>query len=272
MVTRKLELGRTGIMVSRVGFGGIPIQRCTEDEAVEVVRKALDLGINFIDTSRAYTTSEERIGKAISGRPRESIVLATKSLKRTREEVQEDLKTSLKNLNVEYIDLYQFHQVSGAKDLEKVIGPAGPMEVVAAAKQAGVIRHIGITSHNLDTAKEAVRSGKFETIMYGFNFMTPEVATELLPLCRQYGVGLIAMKPLCGGMVENVSIAFKYLLQFPDVLPVVGIQRPEELDPIVRVVNGPAEMTPAEIAEMERIRKELGSRFCHYCDYCQPCT
>ncbi|MEW6142555.1 MAG: aldo/keto reductase [Chloroflexota bacterium] len=269
---RKFELGKTGLMVTRIGFGGIPIQRCTEDEAVAIVKKALDLGINFIDTSRAYSTSEERIGKAISRRPRKSVILATKSLKRTREEVQKDLETSLKNLNVKYVDLYQFHQVSDSKDLTRILDPNGPFAFVQEAKKAGLVKHIGITSHSMDTAKEAVRSNKFETLMYAFNFITPEVATELVPLCRERNVGLIAMKPLSGGMVDNVSIAFKYLLQFPDVLPIVGIQRPEELDPILHVVNGPLEMTPAEVVEMERIRKQLGSRFCHRCDYCQPCT
>jgi len=269
---RKFELGKTGLMVSRIGFGGIPIQRCTEDEAVAIVRKALDLGINFIDTSRAYSTSEERIGKAITGRPRETIILATKSLRRTREEIRKDLETSLKNLNVRYVDLYQFHQVADSKDLARVLDPDGPMAVVQEARRAGLVRHIGITSHNIDTAREAVKSGKFETLMYAFNFITPEVATDLLPLCRERNVGFIAMKPLSGGMVDNVSVAFKYLLQFPDVLPIVGIQRAEELDQILDVVNGPPEMTATELADMERIRKQLGDRFCHRCDYCQPCT
>lgn len=272
MSVYKFELGKTGLIVTRIGFGGIPIQRCTEDEAVAIVRKALDLGINFIDTSRAYSTSEERIGKAVAGRPRESVILATKSLKRTREEIQKDLETSLKNLKTPYVDLYQFHQVADPKDLAKVLDPGGPMAVVQEAKRAGVIRHIGITSHSMDTAREAVRSGRFETLMYAFNFITPEVAAELLPLCRERNVGLIAMKPLSGGMVDNVGIAFKYLLQFADVLPIVGIQRLEEIDPILRIVNGPLEMSPAEAAEMERIRRQLGSRFCHRCDYCQPCT
>lgn len=269
---RKFELGKTGLMVTRIGFGGIPIQRCTEDEAVAIVKKALDVGINFIDTSRAYSTSEERIGKAITGRPREAIILATKSLRRTREEIQKDLEASLRNLNVRYVDLYQFHQVADSNDLARVLAPDGPMAVVQEARRAGLVKHIGITSHNMDTAREAVKSGRFETLMFAFNFITPEVATDLLPLCRERNVGFIAMKPLSGGMVDNVRVAFKYLLQFPDVLPIVGIQRAEELDQILDVVNGPPEMTAAELADMERIRKQLGNRFCHRCDYCQPCT
>ena len=269
---QKFIFGKTGLAVSRIGFGGIPIQRCAEDDAIAVVRKSLELGINFIDTSRAYSNSEERIGKAIAGRPRESLVIATKSLKRTREDVQKDIETSLKNLNTKYVDIWQFHQVTDAKDLEKVLDPKGPMSAALEAKKSGKVRHIGITSHTMDTAKAAVESGKFETLMFAFNFISTEAEKELLPLCREHGVSFIAMKPLSGGMVDNVSVAFKYLLQFPDILPIVGIQRLEELDPIVKVVDTTVKLSAADRAEMERVRAEMGKRFCHRCDYCQPCT
>ena len=267
----KVRLGRTEMMVSRLGFGGIPIQRVSEDEAVAVVRRCLELGINFIDTANAYTTSEEHIGKAISGR-REGLILATKSQSRSRNGVERHLKLSLQNLGVESIDLYQFHGVNDFKDLDRVLDPNGPLVLLEEARSAGQIKHIGITSHQIDVAKEAVKSGRFETIMFPFNFVTCEPAEELLPLAREHDVGFIAMKPMAGGMLDNVTLAFKYLLQFPDVVPVVGIEKIHEIEEIVRVLDGAWPMTEAEQHEIQRLREELGTRFCRRCDYCQPCT
>lgn len=267
---RKVRLGRTGLVVSQFGFGGIPIQRLDEEDAVAVVRKCLDLGVTFLDTANGYTTSEERIGRAISGR-REGLVLATKSLSRKADGVEKHLKLSLERLGVDCIDLYQFHGVNDESTLETVLGPDGPMSVVEKARAAGMVRHIGITCHQIDVARKAVMTERFETIMFPFNFITSEAADELLPLCRRYDVGFIAMKPLAGGMIPNVPIAIKYLLQFPDVVILCGIERTNEAEEIVRIMEGPVEMTAEELDEMHRLRREMGSRFCHRCDYCQPC-
>jgi predicted aldo/keto reductase-like oxidoreductase len=266
-----IRLGKTEMMVSKLGFGGIPIQRVSEDEAVAVVKRCLDLGINFIDTANGYTNSEERIGQAISGR-REGLFLATKSSARTCQEIESHLKQSLEHLGVEFVDLYQFHNVSDFDTYAKVLDPNGPISVVEDAKRAGLVKHIGVSSHQIDVAKEAVKSGKFETIMFPFNFVASEPAEELLSLTREHDVGFIAMKPLAGGMLQNVTIAFKYLLQFPDVVPIPGIQRVREIDEIIQVVEGPWQMSRAELNEMQRLREELGTRFCRRCDYCQPCT
>ena len=266
----KIRLGRTNLMVSKLGFGGIPIQRVSEDEAIAVVRRCLELGITFLDTAPGYTTSEERIGKALSGQ-REGLILATKSMARTSEEIESHLKLSLERLGVEYIDLYQFHNVSDANTLETILDPDGPMAVIEEAKRAGVVKHIGITSHQIDTAKEAVKSDRFETIMFPFNFVTHEATNELLPLAREHDVGFIAMKPLAGGMLDNVTIAIKYLLQFPDVVSIPGIEKLPEIEEVIQVLEGPRQMTAAEQKEIERLRQELGTRFCRRCDYCQPC-
>jgi len=266
----KTRLGKTDMLVSRMGFGGIPIQRLTEDEAVNVVKRCLDLGITFIDTANAYTTSEERIGKAISGR-REGLVIATKSLSRKREGVEKHLKLSLERLNVEYIDLYQFHGISDFNSLDMVLDPSGPMAVVEKAKEIGLVKHIGITSHQIDIAKKAVVSGRFETIMFPFNFVTSEAADELLPLAREHDVGFIVMKPLAGGMIDNAEIAFKYLLQFTDIVTIAGIEKVPEIEEITQILEGPSAMTAAELKEMQKLKQELGTRFCHRCDYCQPC-
>jgi predicted aldo/keto reductase-like oxidoreductase len=265
-----IRLGRTGMKVSRLGFGSIPIQRVSEDDAVAVVRRCLEVGVNFVDTANGYSTSEERIGKATSGR-RSSVYLATKSHARTRNEIEKHLKLSLERLRVDYLDLYQFHTVNDFKSLDLVLDPNGPMAVVQEARRAGVVKHIGITSHQIDVAKKAVQSERFETIMFPFNFVTCEAADELLPLTREHDVGFIAMKPLAGGMVDNATIALKYLLQFPDVLPIFGIEKISEIEEIVKVLEGSWQMTDAEQQEMKRIKEELGPKFCHRCDYCQPC-
>ncbi len=258
------------MMVSRLGFGGIPIQRLDEEEAVDVVGRCLDLGATFIDTANAYSNSEERIGKAIARR-RAGLYLATKSGARDREGVERHLKRSLEKLGVDYIDLYQFHGVSTSDDLERVLDPKGPWAVVEEAKKAGKVRHIGITSHSMDVAQAAVKTDQFETIMFPFNFITNEPAEELLPLTREHDVGFIVMKPLAGGMLDNATIAFKYLLQFRDLVHIPGIERKSEFEEIVKIFSGPREMTEEEVAEMQRLRDELGTRFCRRCEYCQPC-
>ncbi len=266
----KIRLGKTDMMVSKVGLGGVPIQKVSEDEAAAIVRRCLDSGVTFFDTAVEYTNSEARIGKAVHGQ-REGVILATKSNYGTRQEVESNLKKSLKQLGVTSIDLYQFHGISDFDTYAKVIDPNGPMAVVQEAKRAGLVKHIGITSHQIDVAKEAVKSGVFETLMFPFNFISCEPADELLPLTREYDVGFIAMKPLAGGRLQNATLAFKYLSQFPDVVSIPGIQRVNEIAEIVQVIQGPRQMTGEEQSEMQRLRKELGIRFCRRCGYCEPC-
>lgn len=265
-----ITLGKTGLKVSKLGFGGIPIQRVSEEEAIAVVQRCLDLGINFIDTANGYTTSEERIGKAIKGR-RDGLVIATKSSARNPKDLESHIKLSLEHLGIDYIDIYQFHNVSSEETLETVLDPNGLMAVAQEAKAAGTIRHIGFSSHQIDTAKKAVESDMFETALFPFNFVASEPAEELLALTRKHNVGFIAMKPLAGGMLDKVHLAFKYLMQFPDILPVPGIQKLEEIEEIIQIVEGPRQMTEAERAEMQRVKEELGDKFCRRCDYCQPC-
>ena len=267
----KMKLGRTGLVVSRLGFGGIPIQRDTEEDAISVIKRCLDLGITYIDTANGYTTSEERIGKAVAGR-RDKVVIATKTGARTREDAEKHLALSLKRLQTDYIDIYQFHGVNNTKHLEAVLEPNGLLAFAEEAKMAGKVRHIGITSHQMDIAKKAIATDKFETIMFPFNVVTDEAAAQLLPLARQHDVGFIAMKPLAGGMLDNARICFKYLFQYHDVLSIPGIEKPQEIEEIVEILEKSPRMTAAEKSEMARMKEELGHRFCHRCDYCQPCT
>ena len=268
----KIRLGRTNLMVSRIGFGGIPIQRCTEAEAIGVVQRCLDHGITYIDTANSYTTSEFRIGKAVAHRNRKDLVIATKSGARTCEGVEAHLANSLKMLGTDYIDLYQFHGVNDSNNLDMVLDSKGPLRVIEKAMKDGVIKHFGISSHNSDVAKEAIQTDKFETTMFPFNFVTSEPLDDLIPLCRQHDVGFIAMKPLAGGMLDNARIAFKYLLQFPDVVPLVGIEKTWEIDEITGLLGNSLNLTAAEKHQLDKMKSEMGNKFCRRCDYCQPCT
>jgi uncharacterized protein len=266
----KIRLGKTELMVTRIGFGGIPIQTPSEEEAIRIVRDSLDRGVNYIDTSRVYTNSEERIGKAIAGR-RSEVILATKSVSRTPDAILADLEQSLKNLQTDYIDLFQFHNVSTEQDLQAVLAPGGPLDAVRKARDEGRIRHIGVTSHRLTVARDAVMSGAFETIMIGLNFVNTEAADELIPLARERDLGNIVMKPMAGGMLDNPALSFKYLNAFPDLLVLVGIAKVGEMEQNIGLLEFKDELTIEEKREMERIREELGPGFCRMCNYCQPC-
>jgi hypothetical protein len=264
------RLGKTGLVVSRVGFGGIPIQRLAEDAAIKVVQRCLDLGVNFIDTANGYTTSEERIGKAIAGR-RDEVIVATKTGGRDSTTAREHLELSLTRLNTDVIDLWQLHGVSDFEKYEQVLAPGGALETAREAQQAGQVRHIGITSHSMDVALEAVASGHFETIQFPLNFVTNEAAEQLLPLAKEHDLGFIAMKPMGGGMLEDANLAIKWLLQFDTALPDPGIEKVEEIEQIVDIVNGPWDLTPEDLQAIEAIREEVGTRFCRRCQYCMPC-
>lgn len=269
-----VRLGKTDLQVTRVGFGGIPIQRLSESEAIRVVQHCLELGVRFFDTANGYSTSEERIGKALaaSGLCREQVIVATKTAARDRSTALEHLDLSLKRLNVAYIDLWQLHNVSSIEAYEQVLTARGALEAAREALAAGTVRHIGITSHSMEVALKAVPTGFFETIQFPFNFVTDEPAGKLVPLARVHDVGFIAMKPLGGGMLSHANLAIKYLLQFDNVVPDPGIERVEEIEEIAAIVAGSWDLTDEERREIEFIREEVGVRFCRRCGYCEPCA
>jgi len=270
LIVETTRLGKTGLEVSRVGFGGIPIQRLTEAEAVRVVQRCLELGVTWLDTATGYTTSEERIGRAIAGR-RAQLVLATKTPARDRATALEHLHQSLKRLRVEVIDLWQLHNVSTFEALDQALAPGGALEAAQQAVSEGKVRHIGLTSHSMDVALKAVTLDPVETIQFPFNFVTSEPADRLLPLARRHDVGFIAMKPLGGGLLNDARLCIKYLLQFDGVVPDPGIQRVEEIEEIAGIVAGSWKLSPEEWQAIERIRADVGTRFCRRCGYCEPC-
>jgi len=267
---KTVRLGKTDLEVSRVGMGGIPITRPSLDDAIKVIRRALDLGVNFIDTSLFYKDSEIRIGKGIEGR-RENVILATKGSWREKEEARDCIERSLKRLNADYIDLWQFHNVSNFEKYERMLKPGGALEAAQEALKEGKIRHLGISSHSLEVALKAVSSGLFETIQYPFNYVRNEAVEELIPLAKEHDVGFIAMKPFAGGMLDDANLAIKYILQFDNVVPDPGIEKAEEIEEIVGIVNGSLTLTQEEQGIIEETRARMGNRFCRQCEYCMPC-
>jgi predicted aldo/keto reductase-like oxidoreductase len=267
---RKVVLGKSGLEVSAVGLGGIPIQRIGVEDAVRVVRHALTLGVTFIDTASGYSDSQQKIGAAIRGR-RDGLVLATKSGDRTRDGVLRDVERSRQEMGADVIDLYQLHGVSDRPAWEKVKGPGGALEGLLEARGAGHVAHIGVTSHHLGLTLEMVEHPAFETVQFPFNLVTSEPANQLIPKARELGLGFIVMKPLCGGQYDNARLAMKFLNGYPDLVPIPGIERVEEIEEIVSLVESRATLQGAERAEAEAIAASLGKLFCRRCGYCQPC-
>ena len=268
---RRRFLGKTGLEVKVLGFGGIPIQRVSEEEAIEVVRRCYELGINYYDTARAYTVSEERIGKALED-VRENVFLATKSGRRDGESLLRELETSLANLRTDWIDVYQLHNVSSPEAWEKIKAPGGALNALYEAREEGKIRHIGITSHDPAFLTEILREHAFETIMIPYNYLTVKPEEELLPLCHEMNVGTIIMKPFGGGAFSNANTALKYVLANKHVdIAIPGMMATQEVEENHSVALGPPELSQWERDLIEKDRAELGEQFCRACNYCQPC-
>jgi predicted aldo/keto reductase-like oxidoreductase len=268
---RSVSLGRTGLTVSQVGFGGIPITRRAFEDGVSVVRRALDAGITFLDTANAYLDSEEKIGRAIAGRQRQSLVIASKSAASTKQGILEHIDLSLRRLRTDYVDLYQLHNVSRPEAWEVISGSGGALEGLRSAVEAGKVRHVGLTSHSLDLTETLLATGFFETVMVPFNMIVQEAAEKTLPVARAKGIGVIAMKPMAGGQLEEANLPIRWLCQFPDVEVLVGFEREEEVDQVVQLAEASEPLTQAELEEIDRLRRETGRLFCRRCGYCQPC-
>ena len=243
-------LGKTGLKISRMGFGGIPIQK--------------------IDAARGYTVSEEYLGEALEG-IRHKFIIATKSMARTKDAMAKDIDISLKNLRTDYIDLYQVHNATPA-DVETISAPGGALEALFEAKQAGKIGHIGITAHSMDTFKLALDLDWVETIMFPYNIVETQ-AEKLIQKCTEKNIGFVCMKPLAGGAIEDVTLALRCICANPHVTVVIpGMAEIKEIDQNIAACSDTSPLTAEENVAMVRIRKELGTNFCRRCNYCQPCT
>lgn len=264
---RKITLGKTGITTNKNGFGALPIQRISQKDAVYLLHKAFDNGIDFYDTARFYTDSEEKLGAAFEGR-RSEIYLASKTGATDTETFWKDLETTLRNLKTDYLDIYQFHNIPFCP---KPGDESGLYEAMQKAKAQGKIRHIGITNHRLAVAHEAIDSGLYETLQFPFSYLSSDQELELVKKCQDTGMGFIAMKALAGGLITQAAAAYAYMLQFDHVLPIWGIQRERELDEFLACQDQEPSMAGGNEEIIRRDREELQGEFCRGCGYCMPC-
>ena len=263
-------LGKTGLRISRMGFGGIPIQKTDAQVTRALMEELVAHGVNYIDTARGYTVSEAYLGEALCGL-RDRFVLATKSMARTTEAMARDIETSLANLRTDHIDLYQVHNPS-LKELEQVCAPGGALEALLEAKAAGRIGHIGVTAHMAAVFERALTLPWVETVMFPYNIVETQ-GEALMKRAHEQGVGFICMKPLAGGALEDAALAMRFIAQNPDVSVVIpGMCDVREVRQNIDAFENTAPLTQAELAQIETIRKELGTQFCRRCNYCQPCT
>lgn len=263
---RTVTLGSTGITVNKNGFGALPIQRITGEEAVILLRKAYDHGIRFFDTARAYTDSEIKLGQAFEGM-RDKIYIASKTMAVGVEEFWQQLEETLTNLKTDYLDLYQFHN---PEVCPKPGDGSGLYEAMQEAKAKGKIRHIGITNHRLAVAEEAIASGLYETLQFPFSYLASEKEFELVEKCKEANMGFIAMKGLAGGLINHSAAAYAFMLQYDHVLPIWGIQREKELDEFLSYQEEEPVLEAVQHI-IEADRKELQGDFCRGCGYCMPC-
>ncbi|MBO6236879.1 MAG: aldo/keto reductase [Schwartzia sp.] len=264
---RNIILGKTGIEAPQNGFGALPIQRVTKAEAVKLLRTALEGGMTYFDTARAYSDSEEKLGAAFEGM-RDDLFIATKTHSTTPEGFWKDLETSLKNLRTDHIDLYQFHCVNQC--WEPGDG-SGMYECMVEAKKQGKILHIGVTAHKLQVAFDCVASGLYETMQFPFSYLSSEKEQALVQKCREAGMGFIAMKGLAGGLITDSRAAMAFMSQYDNVMPIWGVQREKELAEWLSYMKDTPEMTPEIEAFIHREREALAGDFCRGCGYCMPC-
>lgn len=263
-------LGRTGLLVSRMGFGGIPIQRIDKEGARRLMDRLAQEGVNFIDTARGYTVSEEYLGWGLEG-IRDQFILGTKSMARTREAMASDIKISLSNLRTDHIELYQVHNPNMSQ-LDQVVGEGGALEALLEAKKAGRIGHLGITTHSAAVFERALDLDWVETIMFPYNIVENQ-GERLIEKCREKNIGFINMKPLAGGAIENGSLALRYVFQNKGVDVVIpGMAEERELEENLKACMDQRPFTSEELEEMDKIREQLGNNFCRRCNYCAPCT
>lgn len=265
---QKVTLGKSGLVVPKNGYGALPIQRVQNmDEAVYLLQKALDNGMYYFDTARAYTNSEEKLGRAFGDR-REKIIVSTKTEAKTTEEFWSDLETSLKTLHTDHIDLYQFHNPSFCP---KPNDGTGLYEAAQEAIKQGKILHLGVTNHRLKVAHEVIESGLYETIQFPFSYLASDDDLSVVKSAKEHNMGFIAMKGLAGGLINHAATAYAFMAQFDHVVPIWGIQREKELDEFLSFMNNPPVLTDEMKARIENDKKILSGEFCRGCGYCMPC-
>jgi predicted aldo/keto reductase-like oxidoreductase len=266
----KVRLGRTNLKVTRLGWGGIPIQRVHEPEAVSVIQAVVEMGVELLDTARGYTNSESRIGLALK-KTNKPVILSSKSPVRTAK-IYDEVQVSLKQLQVERIHIYHLHNVSRVEDYQKVMEPGGAYEGLKRAKAEGLIDHIGLTSHSLDLLERVLQEDHFDVVMACYSFLEPDAAKKIFPLARAKDVGVLTMKPFSGGVIEEAGPALRFVLSTPGIVPIPGSETPERARENWKVFAGGLLLTKDDEARIKLLRQEFDRQFCRRCDYCQPCA
>jgi predicted aldo/keto reductase-like oxidoreductase len=262
------RLGRTNLMVSRSGFGAIPIQRIAMEKSDALLTKAYEGGITFFDTAHGYTDSEQKIGHALS-RQRKRIVIATKSPARDLKGLLENVATSLSRLKTDYIDILQLHNPATVP----VPGDgSGLYEGLLELKKGGTVRFIGITNHRLPVAREAVACGLYDTVQYPFSSLSSDSEIALVHEARAKDVGFIAMKALSGGLIANAASTFAFIRNTGYAVPIWGIETEAQLDTFISLEKNPPAYDDAMRLIVEKDRRELAGSFCRGCGYCLPCS
>jgi predicted aldo/keto reductase-like oxidoreductase len=266
----KVRLGKTNLIVTKLGWGGIPIQRAGEREAVSVIRAVIEMGVDLLDTARAYTNSEHRIGLALQRMDR-PVILSSKSLVRTAK-IYNEVHESLKQMKVKKVNIYHLHSVSDFEDYEKVMAPGGAYEGLMRARDEGLVDHIGITSHNLNVLERAIGDGYFDVIMACYSFLEPDAAQKVFPLTKEKDIGMLAMKPFSGGVIEEAGPALKFVLATANIVPIPGSETLGKARENWKIFTEGGSLTDKDKERIEAIKKEFNRQFCRRCDYCQPCT
>jgi len=264
----KVRLGKTELYVSKTAFGALPIQRRSTEDAVKLVRRAFDCGITFFDTANAYTDSEYKLGLALHD-VRKEVILATKSAGTDKATVAAHIDNSLRALQTDHIDLFQFHNPAKLPD------PAdenGPWAAVREAKASGKILHVGITNHRYSNALLAIESGLYETIMFPFSYLSEGHDLDVMRSAIARDLGFIAMKALAGGLLNDSRACYAFMRQFPSVVPIYGIQREAELEEWLALSEEDPPLTPELEEIIKRDKQQLTGSFCHSCGYCLPCA
>lgn len=267
---KRRRLGRTGVSVSLIGFGGIPIMRVRHEDAVDVVGQALECGIDLFDTARGYGDSEKKIGDGLRAHGAH-VFLASKSPRRDGRGLRVDFEESLCQLSADSIDLYQLHCVNALETYDACMAPGGAYEALDDLKREGRIRFLGITSHNLEILKRAILSDRFDTIQVLYSFVEDDARTQIIPLAVERDIGVIAMKPLGGGCIERCDLALRYVVSTPGIVALPGMATSEEVKRNAETAADLRVLDEAELKEIARIRDEIGKTFCRRCEYCQPC-
>jgi aryl-alcohol dehydrogenase-like predicted oxidoreductase len=265
-------LGTTGVQVTRFGLGGEGVLRTwnRDREATALIRRALELGVTYFESARAYSGSESYLGAAL-GSDRERIFLTSKSAERTRAGALRDLEATLRNFRTEYVDLWQVHDVREESEWEQITGPGGALEAFEAARQAGKVRFLGVTGHHDPyLLARAVREYPFQTVLMPVNVAEahlPGFRDVTLPAAQERGAAVIGMKVMGGGQLIRAglppALMLRWALSTPASVLTIGCGSVAELEENLQAVQeGP--LSEAEAAPLLAAIQPHAERAAYY--------